>query len=99
MAAPLVFATGLAAPEAIAAYFLGGLVVVAGLANIAFPTFRHGEIAQVILAVVIFASPWAFAFTAVTGMAWAAWIVSPVLLVVVATVTNSPRVIRYPTTT
>ena len=40
------------------------------------------ELIPAVLAVILFVSPWAFGFTAVTALAWSAWIVA--ILVVLA---------------
>jgi len=96
--APFVFATGLAAPEAVAAYFFGGLVILGALINLAFPAVRYGEAIQIVLAVVIFVTPWALGFTAVAGMAWVGWILA-VLLAATATTVVPPERRLYPART
>jgi hypothetical protein len=68
---------------AYAAYVLGVLVALAGLLNAAMRQAGGLELIPAVLAVVLFASPWAFGFTAVTALAWSAWIVG--ILVVLAT--------------
>ena len=65
-----------------AAYVLGVLLVLAGLGNAATAKAGGFEIVPAILAVILFVSPWIFGFTAVTALAWSAWIVA--ILVVLA---------------
>ncbi|HKB33102.1 MAG TPA: SPW repeat protein, partial [Candidatus Dormibacteraeota bacterium] len=65
-----------------AAFVLGVLLVLAGLGNAATAKAGGFEIVPAILAVILFVSPWIFGFTAVTALAWSAWIVA--ILVVLA---------------
>lgn len=80
---PIGFATTLKSVEALAAYTLGAMVFLVGVATVMFPQFKLVAFIQVPLAVVIFFSPWLFGFTSVTGMAWTAWILAIGLLLVV----------------
>ena len=59
------------------------LIALAGLFNAA--TRRAGglELIPAVLAEVLFVSPWAFGFTAVTGLAWAASIIAVLILLTV----------------
>ena len=79
---PFVFGQTSQTVAASAAYVLGVLLVVAGLGNAAMAKAGGFEIIPAILAVVLFVSPWIFGFTAVTALAWSAWIVA--ILVVLA---------------
>ncbi len=79
---PFVFAETSQTVAAGAAYVLGALIALAGLGNAATSRVSGFEIAPAILAVVLFVSPWVFGFTAVTALAWSAWIVA--ILIVLA---------------
>ena len=79
---PFVFGQTSQTVAASAAYVLGVLLVLAGLGNAAMAKAGGLEIIPAILAVVLFVSPWIFGFTAVTALAWSAWIVA--ILVVLA---------------
>lgn len=54
----------------------------AGLLNVAMKRAGALEFIPAVLAVILFASPWAFGFTAVTALAWSEWIIA--ILVVLA---------------
>ena len=69
---PLVFTSTWTEPAAYAAYLMGGLILIVGLLTLAFPKTQYLEFAQVVLAAVLFFSPWLIGFTAVTGMFWVA---------------------------
>jgi hypothetical protein len=58
------------------AYALGVLIVLAGLLNAAMREAGGLELIPAVLAVILFVSPWAFGFTAVTGLAYSAWIIA-----------------------
>lgn len=73
---PFVFGQTAQTVAASAAYVLGVLLVLAGLGNAAMAKAGGLEIIPAILAVVLFVSPWIFGFTAVTALAWSAWIVA-----------------------
>jgi hypothetical protein len=79
---PFVFGETSQTVAASAAYVLGVLLVLAGLGNAAMAKAGGFEIVPAILAVILFVSPWIFGFTAVTALAWSAWIVA--ILVVIA---------------
>jgi hypothetical protein len=76
---PFVFAETSQTVAASAAFVLGGLIVLAGLLNAAMERAGGLEIIPAILAVILFVSPWIFGFTAVTALAWSAWIVAILL--------------------
>ncbi len=79
---PFVFGDTSQTVAALAAYVLGVLLVLGGLLNAAMREARGLEIIPAVLAVILFVSPWAFGFTAVTALAWSAWIIA--ILVVLA---------------
>jgi len=57
-------------------YALGALIVLGGLWNAAMRQAGGLELIPSVLAVILFVSPWAFGFTAVTALAWSAWIIA-----------------------
>ena len=79
---PFMFAETTQTVAASAAYVLGALIVVAGLLNAAMARAGGLEIIPAVLAVILFASPWVFGFSAVTALAWSAWIAA--ILIVLA---------------
>jgi SPW repeat-containing protein len=79
---PFVFGETSQAVAASAAYVLGVLIVLGGLLNAAMRQAGGLEIIPAVLAVILFVSPWAFGFTAVTALAWSAWITA--ILIVLA---------------
>jgi SPW repeat len=74
--------TGQSVPAA-TAYVLGALIALGGLLNVAMRTAGGLEIFPAVLAVILFVSPWTFGFSAVTTLAYSAWIIG--ILVVLAT--------------
>src|SRR5258708_16418961 len=79
---PLVFGETTQTVATGAGFVRGVLLVLAGLGNAATAKAGGFEIVPAILAVILFVSPWIFGFTAVTALAWSAWIVA--ILVVLA---------------
>jgi hypothetical protein len=79
---PFVFGETAQTVAASTAYALGVLVVLAGLLNAAMRQAGGLELIPAVLAVILFVSPWVFGFTAVTALAWSAWIIA--ILVVLA---------------
>lgn len=73
---PFVFGDTSYSVAASAAYVLGALIALTGLVNAAIARVTGFELAPVILAVILFVSPWLFGFTSVTALAWSAWIVA-----------------------
>ena len=80
---PFVFGQTSETVAASAAYALGVLIVLAGLLNAAMREAGGLELIPAVLAVILFVSPWLFGFSAVTALAWSAWIIA--ILVVLAT--------------
>ena len=64
------------------AYVLGVLLVLSGILAAAMRDGRGIELVPAIVGVVTFVSPWVLGFTAVTGIAWAAWILGIVAVLV-----------------
>ena len=66
------------------AYALGALITLAGVLNAAMrDAVGLLELIPAVLAVILFVSPWAFGFSAVTGLAWAAWIIAILVVLTV----------------
>ena len=65
------------------AYVLGAVIVLAGVLNAATKEPGGLELIPAMLAVILFVSPWAFGFSAVTGLAWAAWIIGILVVLTV----------------
>jgi hypothetical protein len=80
---PLVFGETSQGVAASAAYVLGVLIALAGLLNATMKAAGGLEIFPAVLAVILFVSPWAFGFTAVTSLAWSAWIIGIVVVLAV----------------
>jgi uncharacterized membrane protein HdeD (DUF308 family) len=59
---------------ATSAYILGALLFLAGLLAAVMRDVGSIEIVPVVLGVIAFLVPWVLGFTAVTALAWAAWI-------------------------
>jgi uncharacterized membrane protein HdeD (DUF308 family) len=72
---PFVFGDTSQGTAATTAYILGALLVLGGLLAAAMREANNAEYVPVILGVITFISPFVFGFTAVTAIAWAAWIV------------------------
>ena len=67
-------------------YVLGALIALAGLLNAAMKVGGGLELIPAALAVILFVSPWAFGFSAVAGLAWAAWIMAILVVLTVGSV-------------
>ena len=78
--APLIFGQ---TANSVAAYVLGALIALAGVLNAAMRNAGGIELIPAVLAVILFVSPWAFGFSAVTGLAWAAWIIGILVVLTV----------------
>ncbi len=79
---PFVFGETAQTAAAYTAYVLGVLIALGGLLNAAMREAGGLEIIPAVLAVILFVSPFAFGFTAVTALAWSAYIIA--ILVVLA---------------
>lgn len=94
---PLVFASTWTDASAGAAYILGGLIFVVGALSLIVPETTLFEWLQSVLAVLLFFSPWLIGFTAVTGLAWTAWIGAIALVLVVGSRVLGARAAAIPT--
>jgi hypothetical protein len=64
-------------------YGLGALIALGGLLNAAMRQAGGLELIPSVLAVILFVSPWVFGFTAVTALAWSAWIIAILVAITV----------------
>ena len=78
---PLVFGDTSQGTATTAAYILGVLLILSGLLAAAMREANTVEWIPVILGVITFISPFVFGFTAVTAVAWAAYIVGVLAVV------------------
>jgi hypothetical protein len=79
---PFAFGDTAQTNAATTAYALGVVIALAGVLNAAMRQVGGLELIPAVLAVILFVSPWVFGFTAVTALAWSAWIIG--VLVVLA---------------
>ena|ERR1700687_6163546 len=82
---PFVFGDTSQTVAASSAYVLGVLIALAGILNAAMRRAGGLEFIPAVLAVILFVSPWAFGFTAVTALAWSAWIIAILIVVALGT--------------
>jgi len=78
---PFVFSGTAIASAAWTAFVAGVLLVIVGVWNLARPTDRAGEWVEGLIGVLLILAPFALGFTAVTAMAWSAWIIGVVSVV------------------
>lgn len=64
---------------------LGVLLIVAGLWNLSTPKMPAIEWAQIILAALLFISPWVVGYTGLMSTAWTCWIAGGIAVIVTAT--------------
>jgi SPW repeat len=62
----------------------GVLLVASGLVNLAMPGMPAVEWAQVVIALLLFLSPWLGSYTEQTGAAWTSWIGGAIAVIVTA---------------
>jgi hypothetical protein len=80
---PFLFGATANSVAASTAYMLGALIALSGVLNAAMKDAGGLELIPAVLAVILFVSPWAFGFSALTGLAWAAWIIAILLVLTV----------------
>ncbi len=88
---PFVFGETAQTSAASTAYILGVLIALGGLLNAATRQAGGLELIPAVLAVILFASPWAFGFSAVTAMAWSAWIIAILVVLAVGSLLATQR--------
>ena len=84
--APFVFAATANMAAAYTAYIGGVLLVIVGLFDLANPDNQYGEWIEGLLGVLVFISPWVLGFSALTMLAWSAWIIGVLSVALAATV-------------
>jgi len=80
---PFVFGETAQTAAASTAYALGALIALGGVLNAAMREAGGLELIPAVLAVILFVSPLAFGFMGVTALAWSAWIVAVLVVLVV----------------
>jgi len=80
---PLAFGETANSVAASTAYVLGALSALGGVLNAGMRNAGGLELIPAVLAVILFVSPWAFGFSTVTGLAWAAWIIAILIVLTV----------------
>ena len=88
---PFVFGATANAAAAYTAYIGGVLLVILGLVDLANPDNQTGEWAEGVLGVLVFISPWVLGFSGVTMMAWSAWIIGVLSVLLTASVLFADR--------
>jgi uncharacterized membrane protein HdeD (DUF308 family) len=81
---PFVFSATALTSAAWTAYIGGVLLAIVGLWNLARPSDRAGEWVEGLIGVLLIVSPWVLGFTSLNSMAWSAWIIGIVSLVLAA---------------
>jgi hypothetical protein len=72
---PFVFGNTSQTTAAYTAYLLGVLLFLSGLFAAAMEDASSVVVIPVVLGVITFIAPWVLGFTAVTALAWSAWII------------------------
>jgi ABC-type molybdate transport system permease subunit len=83
---PFVFNQMAIANAAYTAFVGGVLLVLVGVWNLARPSDRAGEWIEGLIGVLLILAPFVLSFAAITTMAWSAWIIGIVAVVLAATV-------------
>jgi hypothetical protein len=89
--APFVFGVDLSAAPAWTAYVGGTLLLIVGLVNLSSPAMDGGLWTEGILGVLVFISPWVLGFSDLMLMAWSAWIIGVLAVVLPASVLYAHR--------
>jgi uncharacterized membrane protein HdeD (DUF308 family) len=83
---PFAFSS-LAVPSAEWTAFIGGiLLVIFGLWNLSSPANRTGEWLAGLVGVLVFIAPWVLGFSSLGAMAWSAWIIGVLNVLLAASV-------------
>jgi uncharacterized membrane protein HdeD (DUF308 family) len=88
---PFVFGATANTAAAYTAYIGGVLLVLAGLFDLANPDNQTGEWIEGVLGVLVFISPWVLGFSGLTMLAWSAWVIGVLSVVVTASVLFAER--------
>lgn len=91
--APVIFGETAEQTAAVSAYVLGALLVLAGIVAAATREARRSLLlnAPGIVSVITFVAPFVLGFTGVTGIAWSAWVLAIVTVLVGATLRLGQR--------
>jgi hypothetical protein len=88
---PFVFGATGNQTVAFTAYIGGVLLVLVGLFNLANPASQAGEWTEGVLGALVFLSPWLLGFAGLTMMAWSAWIIGVLAVILTASVLFADR--------
>jgi hypothetical protein len=88
---PFVFGATTNTAAAWTAYVGGVLLVLVGLFDLANPDNQLGDWTEGVLGLLVFISPWVLGFSGLTMMAWSAWIIGVVSVVLAASVLFADR--------
>ena len=81
---PWILGVAIGSNAAWTAWILGALIVLVALWALAMPDMPWPEYIQIVLAVVLFVSPWVIGFTDNTNFSWSCWISAVVLAALAA---------------
>jgi uncharacterized membrane protein HdeD (DUF308 family) len=84
--APFVLGVPLRGTAALTAYIGGILLMLSGAWELYRPMDRAGEWVEGLVGIVVFLAPWVLAFTAISTMAWSAWLIGIVAIVLAGSV-------------
>jgi uncharacterized membrane protein HdeD (DUF308 family) len=97
-ASPFVFGETSNGTASVSAYVLGVLLFLSGIVAAATREARRSPILNVpgLVAVVTFIAPWVLGFSAITGIAWTAWAMAILTVLVAATflLERKPEVVK-----
>ena len=88
---PFFSGVGLNMPPAWTDYVGGALLFIVGLVNLYSPAMDGGQWTEVVLGVLVFISPWVLGFSGLMLMAWSAWIVGALAVLLAASVLYAHR--------
>src|ERR1700730_9926765 len=91
--APFVFGATANQAAAWTAYAGGVLLVIAGVWSVirSSPANHFAEWSEIVIGVLVFIAPWALGFTALTAMAWTAWIAGILAVVLAGSIVLNER--------
>jgi uncharacterized membrane protein len=88
---PFIFAATANTAAAYTAYVGGVLLVIVGLFDLANPENQTSQWIEGIVGVLVFISPWVLGFSALTAMAYSAWVIGVLSVVLTASVLFADR--------
>jgi SPW repeat-containing protein len=89
--APFAFHATLGSTVAWTAWVGGVLLVIGGLWSLSAPATRFTHWVEVLIGVLVFIAPWVLGFLALTAMAWSAWILGALAVILAGWVLLSDR--------